>query len=120
MFRLRIAQLLEKRIKFGDYLKRIGNVEDVGFATRPAAVRVEVDGAAFVDKTPSHNMRLFSVAARRESLRMTRRRSRLTDLVKVAHEGENCLVLSRLVDQRFAATKRRAGVSQEIRNRAFG
>jgi len=50
------------------HFERVGDVEHVGFAARPTAVGVQVDGAALVDEAPTHDVRLLAVATRGKAL----------------------------------------------------
>ncbi len=81
------------------YLERIGNVHHVRLAARPTAVRVQRNCSAFADESPAYNVRLFAMAARRQSLGMPRCRSSLPHLVHVGEEGKYRLPIAALVDK---------------------
>jgi len=54
--------LVQKCVELGYDLKGICNVEDVGFATRPSAVWIEVNRAPFIDEAPSDHVWFFAMA----------------------------------------------------------
>lgn len=56
---LRREQLVDLR----HHGKRVGDVNHVGLAARPAAVGVQADGPALFDEAPADRVRLFAVAA---------------------------------------------------------
>ena len=72
------------------------------------------DGATVVHEAPAHHVRLLAVAARRESLRVARRRARLAHLVHVAHERKRSRRL-RHVHKRLGGSQRSAGLPEEPR-----
>jgi hypothetical protein len=86
--------------------KRIRDVEHVSLAARPSAVCVEIDRTPLSDEAPAHHMRLLSVAAGRESLRMPRGCASLADLVHVSHELETGLTVATEIHDRLAAAER--------------
>lgn len=106
---LSLVLLFQQRVQLLHDFEGVGDIDDVGFAARPSAVGVEIDGAALVDEAPSNDMRLFTVTTSGEPLRVTWSGAGLSDLVEVREERENCLVLAALVDERFAAAERSAG-----------
>jgi len=57
------GELFQQIHKFADNREGIGNVEDVGLALGPAAIGVQIDGAAFADEAPAHHVRFLAVAA---------------------------------------------------------
>src|ERR1019366_4491955 len=98
------------------HLERVRDIEHVGFAARPAAIGIKVDGPALGDEAPANGVGLLAVAAGRETLWVTRRSPSLTDLVEMAHEGQRGLVLAAEIDQRFAAAERSLRVPKKIQN----
>ena len=75
---------LQQGVDVAHDFEGVGDVEDVGLAARPAAVGVEVDGAALVDEAPADDVRLLAVAAGGQALGMARGGAGLADLVQVA------------------------------------
>ena len=98
----------------------IGDVDHVGLAAGPAAVRVERDGPAVTYEAPSDNVRLFAVTASGKALGVARRRACLPDLVHMGEEGKHGLPITALVDERLAAAERSACVAQEAEDQFAG
>ena len=101
-------------------LEGVGDVEHVGFAARPSATGVEVNGAPLADEAPANRMRFLAVAAGSKSFRVSGRRAGLPDLIQVAQEAQCCLVLSREIDQGFAGAQGCLSVLQEIQDKRLG
>lgn len=70
-------------IDFGHDREGVGDVEDIGFAARPAAVGVRVDCAAFGDEAPADGVGFFAMATGGKSFRMPRGGAGLANLVEV-------------------------------------
>ena len=111
---------LEQGVDFGDDLKGVGDVDDVGFAARPAAVGVERDGAAVGDEAPADYVGFFAVAAGGKAFGVARRGAGLADLIQMRQEGKDGFAFAALIDERFAAAERRAGGVQEAENEFAG
>ena len=106
-------------VDLGHHLEGIGDVKHVGLAARPAAIRVQIDGAALADETPADRVRFFAVTAGAQTFRMPRRRAGLADLVQVRQERQHRLAFAAQVHQRFAAAERRARLLAENRESIF-
>ena len=106
----------EKGIQFGHHLKCIGNVENVGLAARPPAIRIKIHCSPFIDESPAHDVRFFTMATCGKSFGMARRRACLPDLVEVCHETQDCLIFTALIHERLASSEGRARVAQEFKN----
>ena len=78
-----IKRFFEEPVKLLHHGKSIRNVDHVRFAAGPAAVGVEVDGAAFVDESPADNVWFLAVTAGGEPLGMSWRCTGLAHLVHV-------------------------------------
>src|SRR5208282_1979813 len=115
--RLRLFQLL---VQLGHDLEGIGNVEHVGLAAGPAAIGVEIDGAALVDKAPADHVGFLAMATRGEAFRVTWSGTGLAHLIQMGHESQHRLVLPALVHERLAATERSAGHAKKIEDERFG
>ena len=65
----RSSPLLRRQqlVHFGNHLKGIGDVKDIRLSARPAAIRVEADGTAFIDEAPSDGVRFLAVTAGAEA-----------------------------------------------------
>src|SRR5271166_5393625 len=63
-------RLFEKLIYLGHDLEGVGYVEHVGFAAGPAAIGVEIDGAALVDEAPADHVRFLAMATGRKAFRV--------------------------------------------------
>ena len=61
--------LSQHRIHLRHHLKRIRHVHHVGLAARPSAVWIEAHSAPLADEPPAHHVRLFAMAAGRQSFR---------------------------------------------------
>src|ERR1039457_1682920 len=53
----------EQRVDLRHYLESVGDVEHVGFAARPSAVGIEIDGAALANETPADSVGLLTMTA---------------------------------------------------------
>lgn len=104
----------QQAVDLGHDFEGIGDLADIGLAAGPAAVGIEIDGAAFADEAPADYVGFFTVAARGEPLGVTRSRARLTDLVEMGHGGEDSLVFAGLIDEGFAAAEGCAGRAKEF------
>ena len=109
----------QQLVHFGNHRERIGHIKHVGLAARPAAIRIQTDGAAFADETPADGMRLLTVTAGAQAFRVTRCRAGLADLVQMRQKRQHGLTLAALIHERFAAAERRARLFQETKNQFF-
>ena len=106
MFQLYSVALCQQFVDPLHHGERIGDIKHIGLATRPSAIRIEINRAALVYEAPADYVRLFAMAAGRQALWMTRRRAGLTDLIQMRHKAEHRLLFTALVDQRFAPPER--------------
>src|ERR1017187_509995 len=106
----------QQGVEFRDDWEGVGYIDHVGFATGPAAVGVERNGAALGDETPTDNVGFLAVAAGCEALGMAGRGAGLADLIHMSEEGKNWLAFATLVDKRLAAAEGCAGLAKEAEN----
>ena len=74
-------RLFQQVVYLGHYLEGVGYVDYIGFAAGPAAIGIEIDGAAFVDEAPADYVRLFAVAAGGEAFGVAGSGAGLADLI---------------------------------------
>ena len=63
--------LTEQFVHFFHNLKGIADVKNIAFALCPTAASIGVDGPAFIDKTPTDNVRFFTMTTSGKPLGMT-------------------------------------------------
>ncbi len=73
----------EQLVHFRHDGEGVRDIQHVGFASRPATIRVQIDRTALVDEAPADSMRLFAVAAGGQPFRVPGRGAGLADLVQV-------------------------------------
>ena len=89
----------QKRVHALHDLKCIGHVHHIRLAACPAAVGVEADRTPLADETPAHHVRLFAMAAGRESLRMPGRRTSLAHLIEMREKRQDRDPVAALIDK---------------------
>lgn len=57
------ATFLQQFIDALHYRERIRHIKHIRLATRPSAIRIEIDRPTLVYEAPAYDMRLFAVAA---------------------------------------------------------
>src|SRR5208337_1127891 len=92
-----LADFFQQRIHFRHHLKRVGDVNDIGFAACPAAVCVQRNRPALADEPPADHVRLFAVAASGETLGVARRVARLPDLIHMRQERKYGIPFAALI-----------------------
>src|SRR5208337_2473465 len=112
--------LFQQLIHLGHDLEGIGNVEHVGFAAGPTAIGVEIDRAAFVDKTPPDHMGFLAMTTRGKPFWVTWSGTGLAHLIQVGHESQHRLVFPALIHERLAAAEGSTGRAKKIEDERFG
>ena len=97
------------------HLERIGDVDHIGLAPRPSAIRVERNRPPLADEAPAHYMRPLSVTTSRQALRVARCRASLTDLIHMREKRQDDVPFAALVDERFRAAQRRTRCAKKIK-----
>src|ERR1035438_7807051 len=116
----RLQPGMEQCIDFAHHGEGVGDVEYVGLALSPSAIRIQVDRPPLGYERPADGVRLLAVATGGQSLGMPGGGAGLADLIHVGHETQNGLSLAGQVHERLRAPERGLGAAQKIENKFLG